>query len=72
MSEEPMNPQDLNSRQEQIEQLARATDMPLDLVHEVYNIEHAKLDQTARIKTYVPVLIYRHVKALLQSQRSAS
>ena len=72
MSEEPMNPQDLNSRQEQIEQLARATDMPLDLVHEVYNIEHAKLDQTARIKTYVPVLIYRHVKALLQTHRRAS
>ena len=72
MSEQPMNPQDLASRQHAIELLARATDMPLELVHEVYNIEHAKLDQTARIKTYVPVLIYRHVKALLQSQRSAS
>jgi hypothetical protein len=72
MSEQPMNPWDLASRQQQIEQLARATAMPLELVHEVYNIEHAKLDQTARIKTYVPVLIYRQVKALLQTQRGAS
>jgi hypothetical protein len=53
-----------------IELLARETDMPIETVHEIYNIEHAKLEQLARIKTYVPVLIRRRVKELLQDQRA--
>jgi Protein of unknown function (DUF3562) len=62
---------DLGSLESEIEVLARATDTPIEIVRGIYNAEHAKLDQNARIKTYVPVLIYRHVKEILQSRRSS-
>jgi Protein of unknown function (DUF3562) len=52
----------------EIELLARETHMPLELVESLYTRERAKLERTARIKTYIPVLIHRHVKALLQGQ----
>lgn len=45
--------------------LAREMSMPRDLVATIYTSERAKLERTARIKTYIPVLIHRHVKALL-------
>jgi hypothetical protein len=67
MSDHVVQPQHLES---DIELLARETDMPIETVHEIYNIEHAKLEQVARIKTYVPVLIRRRVKELLQNQRA--
>jgi hypothetical protein len=72
MSEEPISRQDLSSQQHEIESLAREMDMPIDLVQQIYTIEHAKFDRAARIKTFVPVLLYRHVKALLEIQRAAS
>jgi len=56
----------------EIQSLARETDMPVELVQEIYTSERAKLELTARIKTYVPVLIHRHVKALLRVHRAAS
>lgn len=66
MSEQPINrPADADA---EIEILARETDMPLEFVEEIYTNERAKLERTARIKTYVPVLIHRHVKALLREQ----
>jgi Protein of unknown function (DUF3562) len=40
-------------------------------VAKIYTSERAKLERTARIKTYVPVLIHRHVKALLREQQRA-
>lgn len=55
----------------EIELLARETRMPRDLVAKLYTSERAKLERTARIKTYVPVLINRRVKALLREQHSA-
>ena len=55
----------------EIAMLARETDMPFELVQEIYVSERAKLEQTARIKTYVPVLTHRHVKALLREHRHA-
>jgi Protein of unknown function (DUF3562) len=72
MNEPAMNPHDLTSHQSEIEQLARETHMPVDLVDQIYNIEHAKLDRSARIKTFVPVLTRRRVKARLRTQRAAS
>jgi hypothetical protein len=72
MNEQAMNPHDLAGRKSEIEQLARETRMPLELVDEIYNIEHAKLDRIARIKTFVPVLTRRRVKARLRTQRAAS
>jgi Protein of unknown function (DUF3562) len=54
-----------------IELLARETHMPREVVAKLYTSERAKLERTARIKTYVPVLIRRHVKALLREQQRA-
>jgi Protein of unknown function (DUF3562) len=56
----------------EINSLARETDTPVELVHEIYSRERAKLEKTARIKTYVPLLIHRHVKALLRERRASS
>jgi Protein of unknown function (DUF3562) len=72
MSDQAMNPQAVANQESDIENLARETDMPVEIVHEIYNIEHAKLEQVARIKTYVPVLTRRRVKDLLQTQRALS
>jgi hypothetical protein len=69
-SDQPLNRP--TSADAEIESLARETDMPVELVHEIYNAERAKLEETARIKTYVPVLVHRHVKALLREQRASS
>jgi Protein of unknown function (DUF3562) len=55
----------------EIELLARETDMPRELVETLYTRERVKLERTARIKTYIPVLIHRHVKALLRGQQRA-
>jgi Protein of unknown function (DUF3562) len=63
------NPADPDS---DIETLARETNTPVATVQEIYTIEHAKLDRVAKIKTFIPLLIRRHVKELLRSRRSAS
>ena len=55
----------------EIESLARETDTPVELVQQIYTSERAKLERTARIKTYVPVLIRRQVKAILREQRAS-
>jgi len=55
----------------EIELLARETHMPREFVETLYASERAKLERTARIKTYIPLLIHRHVKALLRDRRRA-
>lgn len=62
LGEHVADPSHLDS---EIERLARETQMPRELVARIYSSERAKLEQTARIKTYVPVLTHRQVKALL-------
>jgi len=42
-----------------IESLARETDMPIATVQEIYKIEHAKLDQAAKIKSYVRIPVMK-------------
>jgi hypothetical protein len=54
-----------------IELLARETHMPRALVETLYTAERTRLERNARIKTYIPVLIHRHVKALLREQARA-
>jgi hypothetical protein len=69
-----MNEQSFNrpaNADTEIELLARETRMPRELVATLYISERAKLERTARIKTYVPVLIHRHVKALLRERHRA-
>ena len=71
----PMSDQSVNgltTADAEIESLARETEMPVELVQEIYTSERAKLERTARIKTYVPVLIHRHVRALLRTRRVTS
>jgi Protein of unknown function (DUF3562) len=55
----------------EIELLASETQTSRELVKLVYSSERAKLERTARIKTYIPVLVHRHVKALLRERRRA-
>jgi hypothetical protein len=50
----------------EIEVLACETHMSRELVKIVYSSERAKLERTARIKTYIPVLVHCRVKALLR------
>jgi hypothetical protein len=69
MSEQAFNPP--ADAEAEIELLACETDMPRELVQAVYSSERAKLERTARIKTYIPVLVHRHVKALLRERRRA-
>jgi Protein of unknown function (DUF3562) len=58
-----------NSVQESdIESLARETRTPVRAVQEIYQLEHAKLERNAKIKTYVPVLARRRVKDLLRGK----
>lgn len=54
----------------EIEMLARETDVPVQLVEKIYTTERAKLEKTARIKTYVPILTHRHVKQLLRERQA--
>jgi Protein of unknown function (DUF3562) len=72
MSDQAMTLRDSAGPESDIEILARETKMPLETVHKVYDIELAKLEHVARIKTYVPVLTRRRVKDLLQRQRAQS
>jgi len=72
-----MNNQALNSpsaveRELEIELLARETGTPVDTVMEIYRVERDKLERSARIKTFVSVLVHRRVKALLQVERGNS
>jgi|HubBroStandDraft_4_1064222.scaffolds.fasta_scaffold1297664_1 hypothetical protein len=55
----------------EIELLARETQVPFEIVAKIYTSERKKLERTARIKTYVPVLIHRQVKALLRKRHRA-
>jgi hypothetical protein len=55
----------------EIDLLACETQTSRELVRIVYRSERAKLERTARIKTYIPVLVHRHVKALLRERRRA-
>ena len=60
------------STESEMESLARETDVPVEIVNEIYHRERAKIERTARIKTYVPVLTHRHVKELLRERRVSS
>jgi Protein of unknown function (DUF3562) len=57
------------ARESEIELLARETDTPVDTVQEIYRTEFDKLERSARIKTFISVLVHRRVKALLQVER---
>jgi hypothetical protein len=70
MSAQPMNSHNPTDQESDIETLAHETNLPVATVHKIYDVEHAKLDRVARIKTYIPILTRRRVKELLRSRRS--
>jgi len=45
---------------------------PISTVQEIYEIEHTKLYQAAKIKSFVGVLIRRRVKELLRTPSTKS
>jgi Protein of unknown function (DUF3562) len=67
-----MDSSDLLDTATEIELLARETDSPVHVVEKIYASERARLEKSARIKTYVPVLTHRHVKERLRERRIAS
>jgi hypothetical protein len=50
------------------EQLARETNMPVEVVSAVYSAEAAELNRTAKIKTYVRVLATRKTRIRLNQR----
>jgi hypothetical protein len=52
-----------------VELLARETDTPVEAVRELYRIERERLENSARIKNFIPVLARRRVKELLLVHR---
>jgi hypothetical protein len=69
MNDQTTHPPSTSAQEPEFEVLARETDTPLDTVREIYQAERDKLEHSARIKTYIPVLAHRRVKALLQVKR---
>jgi hypothetical protein len=69
MNDRTSRPPSTSAREPEFEMLARETDTPLDTVREIYGVERDKLERSARIKIYIPVLAHRRVKALLQVER---
>jgi hypothetical protein len=70
MSADTETPKIPAASESDIRNLARETDMPLATVQKIYAAEHAKLDRRAKIKTFIPTLLRRRVKEILQSQFS--
>lgn len=69
MNDHPLDSRPAVERELEIELLARETGTPVDTVLEIYRAELDKLERSARIKTFVSVLVHRRVKALLEIER---
>jgi hypothetical protein len=69
MNDQVSDPRSSNAKDSEIELLARDTDTPVEVVQEIYRVEREKLERSARVKTFVSVLLHRRVKALLQVER---
>jgi len=57
----------IRGQESDIASLAREAEMPVATVQKIWEIEHAKLEVAAKIKTFVPVLVRRRVRELLRS-----
>jgi hypothetical protein len=56
--------------QQIIESLARETRSDVDHVREIYEVEHARLNAEARVKTFVSVIAVRLVRNVLHQETS--
>jgi hypothetical protein len=66
MSASPSQPSD---QKQTIELLARQSKLPIDEVARIYEHEHAELEGSARVKTYLSIFALRNVQETLR-QRS--
>jgi len=57
-------------QEQAIEALAKELPVSVDKVRELYEAEHARLLEHARIKTYVPVIAARLVRTALHQSTS--
>ena len=71
MHEPGLSPHVPSKTDSDVEVLARETDTPVDAVRELYRVEREKLEHSARIKAFVPVLARRRVKELLLVHRGS-
>jgi uncharacterized protein DUF3562 len=55
-----------------IEALAKESLMAVEQVRVLYEAEHARLSETAKIKTYIPVIAARLVRTALHQTLSGS
>jgi hypothetical protein len=69
MHEPGSSPNIASKTDSDVEGLARETDTPVDAVRELYRAEREKLEHSARITAFVPVLARRRVKELLLVHR---
>lgn len=54
---------ELNDRERHnLELMARAAELPLEEVTDVYIVERTQLEQVARIHTYVPLIAEKHAR----------
>lgn len=65
------NAGDPAKHQQAIEALAKESDTPVEHVRELYEMEHARLNSQARVKTFVSVLATRLVRNVLHAERSS-
>jgi hypothetical protein len=66
------NAGDPAKQQQAIEALAKESDAPIEHVRELYEIEHARLNSQARVKTFVSVIATRLVRNTLHAERANS
>ena len=71
MQELGLSPNVPSKTDSDVEVLARETDTPVDAVRELYRVEREKLEHSARIKAFVPVLARRRVKEFLLVHRGS-
>lgn len=55
-----------------VHSLARELDVPLEHVARVYRAEAVKIEAEARIRTFLPVILARRVRAELRRQQLSS
>jgi len=63
---------DPTKQQQAIEALAKESDTSIEHVRELYEIEHARLNSQARVKTFVSVIATRLVRNTLHAERTNS
>jgi hypothetical protein len=68
MNAEATRKHDPSKTRDIAEKLARETNTPVEQVAEIYATQAAELERTARIKTFIDVLVTRRTRILLNGR----